>query len=71
LILPALAVNGIDRGKVMHAWGCALVAVIGGITTTTMMDLPAGPGLVFGFAITALAYRLVFYLRGSNQLRAG
>jgi zinc/manganese transport system permease protein len=70
LILPALAVNVIDRHKVLHAWVCALVAVIGGITITTMLDLPAGPGLVFGFAITAFVYRLAFYLLGSHQPRA-
>jgi zinc/manganese transport system permease protein len=70
LILPALAVNVIDRAKVLHAWACALVAVIGGITITTMMDLPAGPGLVFGFAFAAMAYRLLMYARRRSQLPA-
>lgn len=68
LILPALAVNAHGGRKIFHAWACALLAVICGITTSTMLDLPAGPGVVFGFAASALVYRLA--LSGRRKAEA-
>ncbi|MAM68263.1 MAG: hypothetical protein CMM12_05855 [Rhodospirillaceae bacterium] len=58
LILPALAVNRMGRGKAIAAMIAGFVAVLIGITGSALHDFPAGPVLVFSFAIVAVAYRL-------------
>jgi len=58
LILPALAVNRMGRGKAVAAMIAGFVAVLIGITGAALHDFPAGPVLVFSFAIVAVAYRL-------------
>jgi len=58
LILPALAVNRMGRGKTIAAMIAGFGAVLIGITGSALHDFPAGPVLVFSFAIVAVAYRL-------------
>ena len=58
LILPALAVNRMGRGKAIAAMIAGFVAVLIGITGSALHDFPAGPVLVFSFAIVAVVYRL-------------
>jgi zinc/manganese transport system permease protein len=67
LILPALAVNGMDRRKAVVAIGVGMLAVLAGITASTLRDLPAGPVLVFAFAIAAILCRLVSGISVRNK----
>ena len=57
LILPALAVNALSRGRSVKAVYCGWAAVIVGIAASTVSDLPAGPMLVFSYAAVAVAVR--------------
>lgn len=68
LIMPALAVNTMARRKAAVAVGVAMLAVLAGTAVSTLQDLPAGPVLVFAFAIAAILCRLVYgaYARRSN-----
>ena len=58
LILPALAVNAMGGRKAIAAMITATLAVFLGVATSALHDLPAGPVLVFSFAIVAVIYRL-------------
>ena len=58
LILPALAVNSMDRGKVGAAMLAGVVAVIAGVVISTLRDLPAGPVMVIAFAVVAVTWRV-------------
>ena len=57
LILPALAVNTLRSNRTVAAIAVAVCAVLAGIGASTWADLPAGPALVFAFAIMALLAR--------------
>lgn len=63
LILPALAVNTVRGQKAWRAIGCGALAVLIGIVVSTLGDLPAGPVLVFAYAVLAVLFRL--FTRGS------
>lgn len=58
LILPALAVNTMRGGRAGSAIAVGILAVIAGIVVSALRDLPAGPVLVFTFAIAAILCRL-------------
>lgn len=58
LILPALAVNTMKTYTSVVAISAGMVAVILGITASALSDLPAGPVLVFSFALVAIICRL-------------
>ncbi|MEE2997996.1 MAG: metal ABC transporter permease [Pseudomonadota bacterium] len=58
LILPALAVNRMRRRKEITAMMAGVLAVIAGISISTVQDLPAGPVMVFAFAGVAIFCRL-------------
>jgi zinc/manganese transport system permease protein len=58
LILPALAANRMAARQTLRAILCGIIAVVAGISVSTLADLPAGPILVFTYAATMLAYRL-------------
>lgn len=58
LILPALAVNTMRGGRTVSAIVVGALAVVVGIVVSALRDLPAGPVLVFTFAIAAILYRL-------------
>jgi len=58
LILPALAVNAMGSGRTIIAICVGAFAVLAGIVTSTLLDLPAGPALVFAFAIIAILVRV-------------
>ncbi len=59
LILPALAVNTLGSGKITKAMACGVVAVLFGVAISALADLPAGPVLVFSFALVAILVRLI------------
>lgn len=59
LILPALAVNTMDGSRLGAAILCGFIAVLSGIAASTLADLPAGPVLVFTYALSMLACRLL------------
>lgn len=63
LILPALAVNSMRHGKAGAAMLAGVVAVIAGVVFSTLQDLPAGPVMVFAFAIVAIGWRLGYLTR--------
>ena len=67
LILPALAVNTFDSRKIWKAMACSVVAVLAGITISALADLPAGPVLVFSYALVAILVRFVFRQRQNIQ----
>ena len=58
LILPALAVNTIRARKTVIAIGAAILAVIAGTMVSALHDLPAGPILVFSFAVVTIVCRI-------------
>ncbi len=58
LILPALAVNTVRARKTVAAIAVSIIAVLIGITASTLADLPAGPTLVFAYAMTTFIVRL-------------
>ncbi len=58
LILPALAVNTLHGGRTIGAIAVGILAVIVGIVFSTLGDMPAGPVLVFTFAIAAITCRV-------------
>ncbi|CAN0563711.1 unnamed protein product, partial [Laminaria digitata] len=58
LILPALAVNTMRGGRIVAAIAVGILAVIVGIAVSAQGDLPAGPVLVFSFAVAAILCRL-------------
>ena len=58
LILPALAVNKLSGRKAATAIICGAVAVLAGICVSTLGDLPAGPVLVFSYAVVTIVFRL-------------
>ena len=60
LILPALAVNTMGTRKAVVATGAGILAVIVGTTASALHDLPAGPVLVFSFAIVTIVCRLAY-----------
>lgn len=60
LILPALAVNAMGAGKAVVAIGASMLAVIAGTAASALHDLPAGPVLVFSFAVVTMVYRLAY-----------
>jgi zinc/manganese transport system permease protein len=60
LILPALAVNTMGTRKAVVATGAGMLAVIAGTTASALHDLPAGPVLVFSFAIVTIVCRLAY-----------
>ena len=64
LILPALAVNTVSGGRAWRAIGCGALAVLIGIVLSTLGDLPAGPVLVFAYAVLTVLFRL--FARGSG-----
>ncbi|MFT5391287.1 MAG: zinc/manganese transport system permease protein [Gammaproteobacteria bacterium] len=67
LILPALAVNTLRSNGTVVAVFISICAVLAGIAVSTWADLPAGPALVFAFAISAVSVRFthrVFLARG-------
>ena len=51
LILPALAATRSTTRKHYAAWLCGIISVLTGITSATILDLPAGPVLVCCYAI--------------------
>jgi ABC-type Mn2+/Zn2+ transport system permease subunit len=57
LILPALAVNTLRSNRTVIAVFISICAVLAGIAASTWADLPAGPPLVFAFAISAALVR--------------
>jgi len=57
LILPALAVAGQTRIKLVSAWAVAAAAVVIGTLVSVFGDLPTGPTLVLAFAATTVVYR--------------
>ncbi|NBP73636.1 MAG: hypothetical protein EBU57_10875 [Alphaproteobacteria bacterium] len=57
LILPALAVNTMSRGKTIAGMIAGVLGVAIGIAVATLRDLPAGPVMVFSFAVVAVLYR--------------
>lgn len=59
LILPALAVNTMRSRKTSAAMLVGMGAVLAGITASTWADWPAGPALVFAYAITTVLVRVV------------
>ena len=59
LILPALAVNRRQITPTGLAMTLSAVSVIGGIALSALYDLPAGPVLVFAFAIVTIITRLL------------
>ena len=59
-ILPALAVNTMGTRKAVVATGAGMLAVIVGTTASALHDLPAGPVLVFSFAIVTIVCRLAY-----------
>ena len=71
LILPALAVNGMDRRKAMVAIGVGMLAVLAGITASTLRDLPAGPVVVFAFAGAAILCRLAYGISARDKRVSG
>lgn len=58
LILPALAVNRRGTGKIPIAIICGGLAVLSGIGLSTAGDLPAGPVIVFSYAMMTILVRL-------------
>ena len=58
LILPALAVNTMRTHKTAVAIGAGVLAVVIGTTASAVHDLPAGPVLVFSFAIVTMVCRV-------------
>lgn len=63
LILPALAVNALSSRKAVIATCCAMLAIILGIAVSTFHDLPAGPVLVFSFAVVTIVCRITCRVR--------
>ena len=64
LILPALAVNTLQSRHARLSIVCGSIAVLGGIMVSTLLDLPAGPVLVFAYgAVMLLARTTVAYRR--------
>jgi zinc/manganese transport system permease protein len=63
LILPALAVNAMRPPRAGTAILVGAAAVLAGIVGSTLGDLPAGPVLVFAFAVAAVLYRLARSVR--------
>ena len=57
LILPALAVNNRDRGRMLGAMACGASAVVGGIAVSVLADIPTGPFLVLAFAVAMVVFR--------------
>ncbi|MDC0033360.1 metal ABC transporter permease [Alphaproteobacteria bacterium] len=57
LILPALAVNPWLKASAGAAVTCGTIAVILGIGISTLSDLPAGPVLVFSYALMTIIFR--------------
>jgi zinc/manganese transport system permease protein len=57
LILPALAANRRETGKLGPALVCGGTAVLCGIAASTLMDLPAGPVLVVCYALATVVIR--------------
>lgn len=57
LILPALAVNSWQKASAGAAVACGTIAVILGIGISTLSDLPAGPVLVFSYALMTVIFR--------------
>ena len=60
LILPALAVNHLQKSSTCAAVACGTTAVIIGIFVSTLGDLPAGPVLIFIYAVVAISFRLIY-----------
>ena len=58
LILPALAANSRETGKLGPALTCGGAAVLAGILASTLLDLPAGPVLVVCYAVATVLIRL-------------
>jgi zinc/manganese transport system permease protein len=63
LILPALAVNTSNGARENIAIVLGGIAVVASIALSAASDLPAGPILVFGLAVTAILYRVAHNLR--------
>ena len=57
LIFPALAVNSMKNGKAFYAIICGCLAVIFGVSISVWTDMPVGPLIVMGSAITMLSFR--------------
>jgi len=66
LILPALAVNTLRTGKTAIAIGAAVLAVVIGTIVSAFHDLPAGPVLVFSFAVVTVVCRLAYSARSKH-----
>ena len=63
LILPALAVNTSGGSREHMAIVLGGIAVVASIALSAVSDLPTGPILVFGLALTAIVFRLAQNLR--------
>ncbi len=57
LILPALAALK-SRRPYITAWLCGIVAVIAGIMTAMLSDIPAGPVIVVSYVLIAVSFIL-------------
>lgn len=57
LILPALAANTLGARKAATAIAVSVLAILIGITVSTLADWPAGPALVFAYAVMTVLTR--------------
>jgi zinc/manganese transport system permease protein len=70
LILPALAVNTMTGSKAVAGMIAGVLAVVMGIAIATLRDLPAGPVMVFSFAVVAVVYRIGLGIRSKKPGQA-
>lgn len=59
LIMPALATVGMQRRRLVTAWGVGLAGYLAGLLVSSLFDLPAGPAVVWAMALCALARAIV------------
>ena len=55
LIVPPLATRGLARGRLAAGWTIAAAGYGIGLATSTALDLPSGPVIVWGLVVLALA----------------
>ncbi|MDP6875972.1 MAG: metal ABC transporter permease [Alphaproteobacteria bacterium] len=58
LILPALAVNGMQPERPVFAIALGMAGIVLGLGLSLVTDLPTGPTLVFSLAVVALLTRI-------------
>jgi zinc/manganese transport system permease protein len=63
LIFPALAVSTIKSKKAFFAIICGWLSVIFGVINSIWTDMPIGPLIVFGAALTTLVFRGLIFVK--------